>query len=99
MAGIILTGNELSQISLALLLTYYGGQRNRPRWMAWGMVFSAISCFLLAAPHFIYGAGDEALQYTREYGSKSEVIMSERERKGETNIFIAYVEFFFLQNH
>lgn len=65
--GLILTGNEISQISLALILTYIGGQRNRPRWIAWGMVLSAISCFMLAMPHFIYGAGNEALQYTQEY--------------------------------
>lgn len=66
-SGIILSGNEISQILLSLILTYFGGQRNRPRWIAWGVVFSAMSCFILAWPHFIYGAGEEALQYTKEY--------------------------------
>lgn len=65
--GIILSGNEISQILLSLILSYVGGQRNRPRWIACGVVFSACSCFILAFPHFIYGAGDEALQYTHEY--------------------------------
>lgn len=65
--GIILSGNEISQILLSLILTYFGGQRNRPRWIAWGVVFSAMSCFILAWPHFIYGPGEEALQYTKEY--------------------------------
>lgn len=74
--GLILTGNEISQISLALFLSYVGGQRNRPKWIACGMVFSAFSCFILALPHFIYGAGDEASQYTKEYGSKFEVSQS-----------------------
>lgn len=78
LAGVILTGNELSQISLALILTYFGGQRNRPRWIAIGMVFSSISCFILASPHFIYGAGDEALKYTKEYGLNYEVIASKQ---------------------
>lgn len=57
-----------------MILTYFGGQRNRPRWIAWGVVFSAMSCFILAWPHFIYGAGDEALSYTKEYVSKNQVI-------------------------
>ncbi|XP_061513237.1 solute carrier organic anion transporter family member 74D [Anopheles gambiae] len=65
--GIILSGNEISQILLSLILSYVGGHRNRPRWIAWGVVFCALSCFILALPHFIYGAGDEALQLTKEY--------------------------------
>ncbi|XP_053675033.1 solute carrier organic anion transporter family member 74D [Anopheles nili] len=65
--GIILSGNEISQILLSLILSYVGGHRNRPRWIAWGVVFCALSCFILALPHFIYGAGDEALRLTKEY--------------------------------
>ncbi|XP_065073766.1 solute carrier organic anion transporter family member 74D [Ochlerotatus camptorhynchus] len=65
--GIILSGNEISQILLSLILSYVGGHRNRPRWIAWGVVFCALSCFILATPHFIYGAGDAALQLTKEY--------------------------------
>ncbi|XP_055920928.1 solute carrier organic anion transporter family member 74D [Eupeodes corollae] len=65
--GIILSGNEISQIMLSLILSYIGGQRNRPCWIAWGMVFCGISCFIVALPHFIYGAGDEAYHLTQEY--------------------------------
>ncbi|XP_037025259.1 solute carrier organic anion transporter family member 74D isoform X2 [Bradysia coprophila] len=65
--GIILSGNEISQILLSLILSYAGGQRNRPRWIAWGVVFCALSCFILVLPHFIYGPGEEALQLTQEY--------------------------------
>ncbi|XP_055590283.1 solute carrier organic anion transporter family member 74D [Uranotaenia lowii] len=65
--GIILSGNEISQILLSLILSYVGGYRNRPRWIAWGVVFCALSCFILATPHFIFGAGDAALQLTKEY--------------------------------
>lgn len=65
--GIILSGNEISQIMLSLILSYVGGQRNRPCWIAWGMVFCGISCFIIALPHFIYGAGDDALHLTQEY--------------------------------
>ncbi|XP_023159663.2 solute carrier organic anion transporter family member 74D [Drosophila hydei] len=65
--GIVLSGNEISQIMLSLILSYIGGQRNRPRWIAWGIVLCGISCFILVLPHFIYGAGDEVLQLTQEY--------------------------------
>ncbi|KAM7352129.1 organic anion transporting polypeptide 33Ea [Cochliomyia hominivorax] len=64
---IILSGNEISQILLSLILSYIGGQRNRPRWIAWGIVFCGLSCFILALPHFIYGAGQDALELTKEY--------------------------------
>lgn len=71
-----MSGNEISQILLSLILSYAGGQRNRPRWIAWGVVFSALSCFILAWPHFIYGAGEEALQYTYEFLSINQSITS-----------------------
>ncbi|BFF96362.1 solute carrier organic anion transporter family member 74D [Drosophila madeirensis] len=65
--GIILSGNEISQIMLSLILSYIGGQRNRPRWIAWGIVFCGLSCYILVLPHFIYGAGQDVLQFTKEY--------------------------------
>lgn len=68
-AGIILSGNEISQILLSLVLSYAGGNRNRPLWVAAGVTFQAISCLILAAPHFIYGAGEEALQLTKEFNA------------------------------
>lgn len=67
--GIILSGNEVSQIILSLILTYFGGQKHIPKWISWGVVSSAFSCFILTWPHFIYGAGEDALQYTKEYQS------------------------------
>ncbi|XP_033149776.1 solute carrier organic anion transporter family member 74D [Drosophila busckii] len=67
--GIVLSGNEISQILLSLILSYIGGQRNRPRWIAWGIVLCGLSCYILILPHFIYGAGDEVLQLTKEYQS------------------------------
>lgn len=64
--GIILSGNEISQI-LSLILTYYGGSGHRPRWIAVGVGFSALSCIVLALPHFMYGPGKDALALTKEY--------------------------------
>ncbi|XP_024880200.1 solute carrier organic anion transporter family member 4C1 [Temnothorax curvispinosus] len=64
--GLILSGNEISQI-LSLILTYYGGSSHRPRWIAVGVGLSALSCLILALPHFIYGPGKDALALTKEY--------------------------------
>lgn len=64
----MLTGNEISQILLSLILSYHGAHRNRPQWIAWGVAFSALSCFIVALPHFIYGPGSDALTLTKEFG-------------------------------
>ncbi|KAK0171245.1 hypothetical protein PV328_008995 [Microctonus aethiopoides] len=68
--GIILSGNEISQI-LSLILMYYGGAGHRPRWLAAGVGFSALSCFILVIPHLIYGPGKAALALTQEYLDRS----------------------------
>lgn len=62
-----MSGNEVSQILLVLILSYLGGKGNRPVWISWGVAVSAISCFILALPHFIYGPGAAALALTEEY--------------------------------
>lgn len=53
--GIIMSATEIGQIGSSLLLTYYGGQGHRPKWIAWGMVLFAVSSFMCALPHFIFG--------------------------------------------
>lgn len=53
--GIIMSATEIGQIGSSLLLTYYGGQGHRPKWIAWGMVLFAVSSFTCSMPHFIYG--------------------------------------------
>lgn len=62
-----MTGNEMSQIIFSLILAYYGGRGHRPRWMAAGVMISALSCFVLASPHFFYGPGNDMLSLTEEY--------------------------------
>lgn len=64
--GLILSGNEISEI-LSLILTYYGGSSHRPRWIAVGVGLSAVSCVVFALPHFIYGPGKDALALTKEH--------------------------------
>lgn len=53
--GIIMSATEIGQIGSSLLLTYYGGQGHRPKWIAWGMVLFAVSSLTCSLPHFIYG--------------------------------------------
>lgn len=71
--GLILSGNEISQILLSVILAYIGGNSNRPRFIAIGVIFCALSCFILASPHFIYGAGEDALKLTKEYADATNV--------------------------
>ncbi|XP_060516016.1 solute carrier organic anion transporter family member 74D isoform X2 [Cylas formicarius] len=52
---IIMSATEIGEIGSCLLLTYYGGQGHRPKWIAWGMVLFAVSSFTCSLPHFIYG--------------------------------------------
>ncbi|XP_063868485.1 solute carrier organic anion transporter family member 74D-like [Scylla paramamosain] len=58
--GIILAGNDISQVLLAIFLSYYGTFGHRPRWLAVGALFTAASCFTASLPHFFYGAGTGA---------------------------------------
>ncbi|XP_077272663.1 organic anion transporting polypeptide 74D [Temnothorax americanus] len=53
--GIIMSATEIGQIGSSLLLTYYGGQGHRPKWIAWGMILFAVSSFTCSIPHFIFG--------------------------------------------
>ncbi|XP_046737187.1 solute carrier organic anion transporter family member 74D [Diprion similis] len=53
--GIIMSATEIGQIGSSLLLTYYGGQGHRPKWIAWGMILFAVSSFSCSMPHFIFG--------------------------------------------
>ena len=59
----------MSQIIFSVILGYYGGKGHRPRWIAIGVLFSAAACFLLAFPHLLYGAGEDALSLTEEYAN------------------------------
>ncbi|GAB6028302.1 hypothetical protein CHUAL_002477 [Chamberlinius hualienensis] len=54
--GIIMAATEMGQIGGALLLTYYGGQGHRPKWIACGMIVFAVASFLCSLPHFLFGS-------------------------------------------
>lgn len=52
--GLIMSATEVGQIGGALLLTYYGGQGHRPKWIACGMLVFAAASIICATPHFLY---------------------------------------------
>lgn len=52
--GIIMSATEMGQIGGALLLTYFGGQGHRPKWIGWGMVLFGSSAALCSLPHFLF---------------------------------------------
>lgn len=66
--GIIMSATEIGQIGGALLLTYYGGQGHRPKWIACGMLIFAVASILCATPHFIFI--DDSLMVTSQVRAK-----------------------------
>ncbi|XP_030386446.1 solute carrier organic anion transporter family member 74D isoform X2 [Scaptodrosophila lebanonensis] len=66
--GIISVGNDMSTMVASAFLGYYAGRRHRPRWMGCGILTLVAFCLLTAALHYFYGAGDEALRLTEEFG-------------------------------
>lgn len=69
--GIISVGNDISQLILAAVLSYYFGKSHRPRWMGFGLLTIIAFCLLTALPHFLYGPGEDALKLTMEYGANT----------------------------
>lgn len=84
-SGIISVGNDISQVAVGLFISYYLGNKHRPRWMALGMLCMALYCFIFVLPHFIYGTGIDVLLLTREFGERSnstaEFIAQENQKK------------------
>lgn len=66
--GIITVGNDISQLFVSIVLSYYTGRGHRPRWIALGIYTVVLYCLMSALPHLLYGPGDDALALTVEYG-------------------------------
>lgn len=84
--GIISTGNDISSVFVSAILSYYGGKSHRPHWMAMGLVGLAIFCFMNVVPHWLYGAGEDALLLTVEHeaeyrGNNSTAFLENEKRK------------------
>lgn len=68
--GLITVGNDISQLFVSVVLSYYAGRGHRPRWIAFGIYTVVLFCCLTMLPHFLYGPGEDALLLTKEYGAK-----------------------------
>ncbi|XP_049762909.1 solute carrier organic anion transporter family member 74D [Schistocerca cancellata] len=84
--GFISIGNDISTMLVSAVITYYAGRGHRPRWMTFGLYTVVAFCLLNALPHLLYGAGQDSLMLTREYGATanpnetSELIEEERRK-------------------
>uniref|UniRef100_A0A1Q3FLT1 Solute carrier organic anion transporter family member n=1 Tax=Culex tarsalis TaxID=7177 RepID=A0A1Q3FLT1_CULTA len=54
-AGIVTAGSDLSFVLASLFLSYYASNKRKPLWIALGILSMALSCFVNALPHFLYG--------------------------------------------
>ncbi|KRT79827.1 membrane transporter [Oryctes borbonicus] len=68
--GIISVGNDISQLFVSVILSYYAGTKHRPRWMALGLYTVVLFCLMTALLHWLYGAGEDALLLTAEFGAR-----------------------------
>ncbi|XP_050324322.1 solute carrier organic anion transporter family member 4A1-like [Bactrocera neohumeralis] len=67
--GIISVGNDISQMMVSAVLSYYAGKGHRPRWIGFGLLTIVVFCLMTALPHLLYGPGDDALALTAEFGA------------------------------
>ncbi|CAG0924004.1 unnamed protein product [Notodromas monacha] len=48
--GVVMAGNEISEIVFAIFITYFGGKGHRPHWVSWGIWCTIIACLIMASP-------------------------------------------------
>ncbi|CAG0917908.1 unnamed protein product, partial [Notodromas monacha] len=48
--GVVMAGNEISEIVFAIFITYFGGKGHRPHWVSWGIWCTIIACLMMASP-------------------------------------------------
>lgn len=54
---------------VSLIAPYYCSKGHFPRWMGFGLFCYAVSCLVYVSPYLLYGAGEDALLLTEEYGA------------------------------
>lgn len=53
-AGAIMSATEIGQIVGSLVIAYYGGRGNTPKWIAACMTLTAIAALISTTPHFLF---------------------------------------------
>lgn len=79
--GLIMSATEIGQIGGALLLTYYGGQGHRPKWIACGMLVFAAASIFCATPHFLYSDLTSPIRSASDNENSSTVALRELRAK------------------
>ncbi|GAB0093990.1 hypothetical protein DMENIID0001_091900 [Sergentomyia squamirostris] len=65
--GYLSVGHEMVLTIMSLSVTYFAGKGHKPRWIAFGLLATALSSFLLSLPHILYGGGSSE-SFTLEHG-------------------------------
>ena len=53
--GMIIAANDVSALILIVFISYFGGHRNKARWLGIGAMVTSLGCLLFALPHLLVG--------------------------------------------
>lgn len=53
--GMIIAANDVSALLLIIFISYFGGHRNKARWLGIGALVTSLGCLLFALPHLLVG--------------------------------------------
>ncbi|XP_078358479.1 solute carrier organic anion transporter family member 4A1-like [Oculina patagonica] len=53
--GMIIAANDVSALLLIIFISYFGGHRNKARWLGIGAMVTSLGCLLFALPHLLVG--------------------------------------------
>lgn len=53
--GMIIAANDVSALILIIFISYFGGHRNKARWLGIGALVTSLGCLLFALPHLLVG--------------------------------------------
>ena len=54
-SGMIIAANDVSALLLIIFISYFGGHRNKARWLGLGALVTSLGCLLFALPHLLVG--------------------------------------------
>ena len=58
--GLVISSYDIASLTAAIVVSYYGDQRNRPTWLGRGALFIFAGCLIFSLPYFIgYFTGNE----------------------------------------
>lgn len=70
-AGIIAASWDIGGLIANIAITYIAAKGHRTRWVAMGVLVVGLSSLLRALPYHIFGPGETAKMYTKQYGNWS----------------------------